>query len=207
MARLPVPGEDDGTWGNILNDYLQVSHNSDGTLKDGAVPVSSVAGKTGAVTLVKNDVALGNVDNTADIDKPISTATQTALDTKASTAVTDALDSRVDILESPGIVVLTDTSTIATDASAGKHFRVTVAGDRTLGAPTNATDGMRKIWEITASVADRTITLATGTAGSFELTTNITSPITITSGKAHFIGAVYNASRDRWTVLASRATS
>lgn len=34
------------------------------------------------VTLVKNDVGLGNVDNTADVDKPISTAQQTALDNK-----------------------------------------------------------------------------------------------------------------------------
>lgn len=45
-------------------------------------PVDSVAGKTGTVTLVKGDVGLGNVDNTSDLAKPISTATQTALDTK-----------------------------------------------------------------------------------------------------------------------------
>lgn len=34
--------------------------------------------------LVKSDVGLGNVDNTSDANKPISTATQTALDAKAS---------------------------------------------------------------------------------------------------------------------------
>ena len=34
------------------------------------------------VTLVKSDVGLGNVDNTADVDKPISTAQQTALNDK-----------------------------------------------------------------------------------------------------------------------------
>jgi hypothetical protein len=33
MARLPNPGGDDGTWGDILNDYLSVEHNSDGTAK------------------------------------------------------------------------------------------------------------------------------------------------------------------------------
>ena len=36
--------------------------------------VVSVAGRTGAVTLVKADVGLGNVDNTADASKPVSTA-------------------------------------------------------------------------------------------------------------------------------------
>ena len=34
------------------------------------------------VTVTKADVGLGNVDNTSDLDKPISTATQTALNTK-----------------------------------------------------------------------------------------------------------------------------
>ena len=48
-------------------------------------PVQSVAGKTGAVTLDKSDVGLGNVDNTSDADKPISTATQTALNAKQAT--------------------------------------------------------------------------------------------------------------------------
>ena len=45
--------------------------------------VTSVSGKTGAVTLAKSDVGLGNVDNTSDLNKPISTATQTALDGKS----------------------------------------------------------------------------------------------------------------------------
>lgn len=48
--------------------------------------VESVSGKTGDVLLDKNDVGLGSVDNTSDLDKPISTATQTALDLKVSDA-------------------------------------------------------------------------------------------------------------------------
>lgn len=45
--------------------------------------VTSVNGQQGAVVLNANDVGLGNVDNTSDADKPVSTATQTALDAKA----------------------------------------------------------------------------------------------------------------------------
>ena len=48
--------------------------------------VNSVAGKTGAVTLVKGDVGLGSVDNTTDLLKPVSTAAQTALNLKANLA-------------------------------------------------------------------------------------------------------------------------
>lgn len=33
MARLPVPGSDANQWGTILNDFLDVEHNADGTLK------------------------------------------------------------------------------------------------------------------------------------------------------------------------------
>lgn len=53
-----------------------------GSAASAAAPVQSVAGKTGAVTLDKGDVGLGNVDNTSDADKPISTATATALSGK-----------------------------------------------------------------------------------------------------------------------------
>jgi hypothetical protein len=56
------------------------------SLLDNTNLVTSVAGKTGVVTLVKGDVGLGNVDNTSDANKPISTATQTALDLKANLA-------------------------------------------------------------------------------------------------------------------------
>lgn len=49
--------------------------------------VTSVAGRTGAVVLNKSDVGLGNADNTSDLNKPISTATQTALNGKAAKTI------------------------------------------------------------------------------------------------------------------------
>ena len=54
------------------------------------VPTSrTIAGHmlTDDVVLNKNDIGLNNVDNTADIDKPISTATQTALDSKVNSEI------------------------------------------------------------------------------------------------------------------------
>ena len=67
MSRLPQPGGDDGTWGEILNDFLEVAHNSDGTLANNVVGTNQIQG--GAVT-------------NAQLDSP----TQTSL-TKANTAV------------------------------------------------------------------------------------------------------------------------
>lgn len=48
--------------------------------------VSSVNTRTGDVVLTKSDVNLGNVDNTSDANKPVSTAQQTALDAKAASS-------------------------------------------------------------------------------------------------------------------------
>ena len=47
--------------------------------------VASVAGRTGNITLTKADVGLSNVDDTSDASKPVSTATQTALNAKEGT--------------------------------------------------------------------------------------------------------------------------
>jgi len=41
VARLPQPGGDAGNWGEILNEFLEVEHNGDGSLK----PSGSLAGK------------------------------------------------------------------------------------------------------------------------------------------------------------------
>lgn len=48
----------------------------------GGGAVDSVNGQTGVVVLTKSSIGLGNVDNTSDANKPISTATQTALNAK-----------------------------------------------------------------------------------------------------------------------------
>lgn len=44
MSRLPNPGQDDGTWGDILNDFLAVEHNADGTQKN--LPQSRITNLT-----------------------------------------------------------------------------------------------------------------------------------------------------------------
>jgi len=56
---------------------------------DSSDTVASVAGKVGVVTLVKADIGLANVDNTSDVNKPVSTAQATA-DTATLNAATAA---------------------------------------------------------------------------------------------------------------------
>lgn len=68
--------------GLSTNDYTTEEKTKLSNIEEGAEKnlVSSVAGKTGTVILSKSDVGLGNVDNTADTDKPVSTKQQKAID-------------------------------------------------------------------------------------------------------------------------------
>jgi hypothetical protein len=99
------------------------------------IPVTSVAGKTGAVTLVKSDVGLTNVDNTADTAKPVSTAQQTALNLKADTA------SLATVATSGSYTDLSNKPTIPVTSVASKTGDVVlVKGDVGLGNVDNTSD-------------------------------------------------------------------
>lgn len=75
MARLPQPGSDANTWGDILNEFLKVGHRVDGTHDIGLllqVPTSSGlslisnASQTNGISwqaLNKSDIGLSNVTN------------------------------------------------------------------------------------------------------------------------------------------------
>lgn len=218
MARLPTPGSDDGTWGDVLNDFLEVAHNPDGSLANSVVNVNNIAaGAAGAgqvlaydgtdmlwttvsgggtvpdadaitkgvvqlagdlggtadaptvpglankvststtvnghaltanVTVSKSDVGLGNVDNTSDANKPVSTATQTALNAKA------AKGANSDITSLSGLSTPLSVGQGGT-GSASKNFvdlttAQTIGGVKTFSSspvvptPTNATDASNK---------------------------------------------------------------
>ena len=58
MSRLPTPGSDSGVWGDVLNDFLLVAHNSDGSLKTGVVGDSQVSSiSESKVTNLTSDLA------------------------------------------------------------------------------------------------------------------------------------------------------
>jgi hypothetical protein len=84
--------------------------------------VDSVAGKTGVVTLVKGDVGLGSVDNTADVSKNVLSAT------KWTTARTETLSGDVSGSASvDGSANWTITTTLANSGvTAGTYTKVTV---------------------------------------------------------------------------------
>ena len=97
-------------------------------------PVTSVAGRTGAVTLTKSDVGLSNVDNTSDASKPVSTAQQTALDAKAPLA-SPALTGTP---TAPTALASTNTTQIATTAFVKSQGYLTTAPVTSVAGRTGA---------------------------------------------------------------------
>lgn len=107
MARLPIPGSDVGVWGNVLNDFLSVELNADGTLKasgtistkaDKTTTVSAGTGLTGGGDLSANRTISANFGTTAGTiaqgnDSRITGAIQsTVVDAKGDLLVASAAD-------------------------------------------------------------------------------------------------------------------
>jgi hypothetical protein len=117
----------------------------------------------------------------------------TALNDKASTTHTH-------IRPNPAPVALVDGTTIATDASLGNHFRVTLGGNRTLSNPTSPVDGQKVLWEFTQdATGGRTITLGS----QFTNFTGLASLVAATgAGKRTYMGAIWKDSTSTWDVLA-----
>ena len=80
-------------------------------------------------TIDKSDVSLGNVDNTSDADKPISTATQTALDDKA-----DSSDVPTELDDLSDVKIIGAPSAGQSLVYSSGFFRLGQAGATTLGA-------------------------------------------------------------------------
>ena len=123
MARLPVPGSDNGTWGNVLNDFLEVEHNSDGTLKASG----SLASKADDSAVVHNSGA-ETITGTKTFSVPPVVPTPTAsghattkayVDSVASSGAPDATTSSKGIVQLAGDLGGTGTTAAAPVISDG----------------------------------------------------------------------------------------
>lgn len=115
---------------------------------------------------------------------PAATAANVWLGSSSALSITPATFAGV-----TAFVSLTDAATIATDASTGINFKVTLGGNRTMGAPTNLIDGRSYAWAINTG------------AGSFTLAWNAifdwgdagAPTITTTASKVDFAYGQYSS--------------
>lgn len=109
MARLPVPGGDTDKWGTLLNEFLGVELNSDGTLKKASDIVNAQATADAAQSTASNAIP------------------QTALD--ADTALAADSDTRIATQKATKAYVDDVIATGVPDATASTKGKVRLAGD------------------------------------------------------------------------------
>lgn len=132
-----------------------------------AAPVQTVAGRTGDVTLTKSDVGLNNVDNTSDSSKPISSATATALGSKADLVSGVVPDDQLPIPRVLEFDELADfpapgeesTLYIAADTGSlywwsGVNFELLVSGSGTLSSTDELPEGLSNLYFTEERAAD-----------------------------------------------------
>lgn len=127
MAAITYTDKDKTASDGIVNKWRDVDANEVKTVVNSKADSSDLTSHTGDTSnphsVTKTQVGLGNVDNTADTAKPVSTAQQTALDAKlahtnAATALTDAAS-----------MALTAAKHTLASSSATRTFTITYAGD------------------------------------------------------------------------------
>ncbi len=101
-SRLPIPGSDDGTWGQLLNDFLLIEHAADGSLKirtDGTLSGGAANATTSTPGLVQlaGDLGGSGTAATAPVisagaitDAKVSASAGIAKSKLASLAIVDA---------------------------------------------------------------------------------------------------------------------
>ena len=161
MSRLPTPGSDDGTWGSILNDYLAVEHNADGSLKKAAQITQALTDAANALAAANAaSTAASNAQTTAngkyllpaggipktDLDSGVQASLTTADARDAAKLQGNNVDASVPadgqvlayVAASSAWVPSTASSTVVSDATTSTKGIVQLAGDLggTASAPT-----------------------------------------------------------------------
>ena len=122
----------------------------------------------------------------------VATASRAAAAAQTTTTESGAL--------APAVVKLTDAATITVDASLGNDFRVTIAGNRTMGAPASPANGQQIIFQVTqGSGAPFTLSWGTG----YEFSADLPQPtLSTTTGQTDLLGFIYNAAKGTWLLAA-----
>jgi len=185
---------------------------------------SAIAITASQVTdLTKSSVGLGNVDNTSDANKPVSTAGQTALDLKANLASptftgtvtlpdnTVALGTKTtgdyvqSLVAGTGVTLTnnsgeTATPTIAIGQAVGTGASVTFAeitttGNVVIGGDLTVSGNTTTVNTEQLNVEDNIITLNSGVTGA----PTLNSGVEINRGTSTDVAILWNETTDKWT--------
>ena len=101
----------------------------------------------------------------------------------------------------PAVVTLADAATILVDAAEGNDFRVTLGGNRTMGAPSNPKDGQDITFLLTQDgTGGRTVAWASGTGG-YTFGSGGAPALSTTPGDSDLVAFKYVAALTAWLFM------
>jgi hypothetical protein len=144
------------------------------------LPVTSVNGRNGSVTLAKSDVGLALVDNTSDAAKPVSTAAQAALNLKAplaSPTFTGTVSGVSAAMVGLGNVDNTSDSAkpVSTATNAALNLKAPLANPTFTGTVSGVTAGMVGLGNVN-NTSDAAKPVSTATQTALNLKADLASP-------------------------------
>lgn len=201
MARLPIPGSDQGSWGTILNEYLLEAHKVDGSIKDTYIPeaalssavqakLNALAGPTGATGPVGATGVAGVAGPTG------ATGPTGAIGSSGATGSTGPVGATGPVGVAYTINAQSGTSYQLNLADAGGFITLTNAGAITLTVPDNAT--------VTFPIGSR---VAFAQLGLGQVTVNPAGGVTINADPGLKIAAQYGGAEliklatDTWLLV------
>ena len=155
MPRLPQPGSDAGNWGDLLNDFLSTTHDSNGNLKTGSVTSAAIAADS--VTLAK--LAISNAPTSGQV-LSFNGSNLTWATTSGSGSVADASASVKGIVQLAGDLGGTAAAPtvpgLATKANTADV--VAIAGAQTVTGAKNFTGGLQSNGTAVVTTGDARLT-------------------------------------------------
>ncbi|CAB4138891.1 Phage tail repeat like [uncultured Caudovirales phage] len=143
-----------------------------------ASPVTSVNGQVGVIVLGKSDVGLGNVNNTSDAEKPVSTAQAAALASKADSSHTHLVSQINDFSSGVRELLLTGLGSGFNSEISAAHTILQAFAN--LQAQISAQLNNSPVWiRLTSDVTTISATLVDLTGFSFSMDANTTYVVEI----------------------------
>jgi hypothetical protein len=113
--------------------------------------------------------------------------------------VREVIQTQTKLFPKDKVVSLVEAAPVSIDVSLGEIFNLELTDSRTLGTPTNPTDGKRMTLRVVVPAgSNRTLTLP----AVFRFGDEITAITETVAATTDYIGAIYNGNDARWDVVA-----
>lgn len=185
MARLPTPGQDNGTWGDVLNDFLAQEHDSAGALK---------IRTDGTLTGKEDKAAKGQANGYAPLDGsskvPSANLPATATPTDGSVTTAKIASGGIDPTAVTGTAVITSDMRLSDARLTVKKAGTTIGTRKNLNLIEGSGITLTGVDQSGSNTVDVTIAGPTNVASFMPLVFTYPGAISVSTGTVRFTAPI-----------------